>query len=117
MYNMADIEKQDIGANPLGSALAITVQMPQEIEIQMVNAANMTDYQVWSGISAFLSNVVVGFFVAALTHSDNEVKKILWIMTGIFSILLVIAAWMAIRKIRAMKKDQKPIKFEVTRAK
>ena len=108
---MATETNSDFSSNPLGNELDITLQIPQNIEIQMVNAAEMTDYQVWSGIAAFLSNAVVGFFVSTITNNISSLDVFLWVIVGVFFILMIVSGLMAWYKMKHMKKGQRPIKF------
>lgn len=97
--------------NPLGNELMVEVSIPNTIKISMVNCSELNDYKIWSGISAFLSNVVVGLFVAAITSDTSN--SLLWINTSIFFVLLIVAIIMTMGKSKLMKNSQKIIKMKV----
>ena len=50
--------------NPFGDALDVTVSIPETLEIKMVDATVLSDYEVWQFISSILGAAVVGFAVA-----------------------------------------------------
>ena len=103
-------EKALVGSNPSDNEWVVDISIPETIKISMVDATVLADYKVWSGITAFLSNAVVGFGVAALTGSQ-EMALFLWVITGVFGALLIASAIMAIVKSNVMNKNQKTIRM------
>lgn len=48
--------------NPFAKGLNVTVSVPQTVEVRMVDAAALSDYEVLFFISSILGSAVVGFF-------------------------------------------------------
>src|SRR4051812_29767417 len=55
--------------NPV-SPFNVTVTVPEEINVRMVNASALSDYEMWVFMSSVLSNAVVGFGVAYFQAKD-----------------------------------------------
>jgi len=104
-------EQSALGENPLAKALNVTVSVPETIEIRMVDASVLADYEVWFFISSILASAVVGFFVAYL-QSDKSGS--LFATTGVFAILFIISCIMTFLKRHKLRKKSKDIKLRAT---
>ena len=80
-------EKQ---SNPLGGEIDILVSMPESLEVKMVNASSLSEYEIWSFMSSFLASISTGFWVAFVQNTNKDIDSILKWNSIIFTILLLI---------------------------
>lgn len=118
--------KASSGSNPAGSQFNIEFWMPEKFELKMVNASTLTDYELWVGITSVLCNFLVGFFVAAITYSpqldDNKevlpsslyAQFLLWVITIIFALFVIGAAFVAYKKRNTMNLKAKKLNYVAT---
>lgn len=104
-------KKSEPGENPLAKALNVTVSIPETVEIRMVDASVLADYEVWFFISSILASAVVGFFVAYL-QSNCSIS--LLATTLVFAVLFVISFIMTFMKRHKLRKKSKDIKLRAT---
>jgi hypothetical protein len=88
--------------NPYASAANLTLSVPETIEVKLVNASTLNDYEVWFFISGVLGSAVTGFAVAAIQAYDQptpSVKAWGYAMSAIiFGILLLVSVGTALYK-------------------
>lgn len=111
------------GSNPAGSQFDLELWMPEKFELKMVNASTLNDYELWVGITSVLSNIFVGFIVAAITYSPerNELDQVipsshyaqslLWIVTIIFGAFVLLSGIIAFNKRNTMNKKAKKLNY------
>jgi hypothetical protein len=87
----------------LESDLTVSLSVPRNLHVPLVNASVLSDYEAWLFIASVLANAVVGFLVAGLTNNDIS----LLLITLMFSILFVIAITMAFSKRRQLRNKTK----------
>jgi hypothetical protein len=94
--NPADeTESGPITANPLGSGFDFRLSMP-EVEVRMINAATLGDYEVWIYVASLSFSAVTGFFVAYLQSfsklpSGKEVSDSSYLVIAVVFFLLFTA--------------------------
>ncbi|HHQ4763080.1 TPA: hypothetical protein ACSP8C_003486 [Aeromonas veronii] len=100
--------------NPLSSSLNIVVSIPEAIEIKMVDASMLADYEVWFFISSILSSGFIGFLVAYIQGRDSNSPSTTSIgyMALIVFILFCISVFMAFYKRNTLKKKGKVINLK-----
>lgn len=104
--------------NPLGNSFNITVSVPDRINIKMVDASILEDYETWVFIASLLSNAVVGFVVAYFQAIDSEAatrSHIGWTAI-IFVALCVISLITAFRKRYTLRKAGRDITLKTAGA-
>lgn len=104
--------------NPSGDPFNVIVSVPESIQIKMVDASALADYEVWIFIASIISNAVVGFLVAysqALDAKSSSSTYVGWTVI-IFLVLFGIATWTAFRKRASMQKKGRDIKLKTTSA-
>lgn len=69
---------------PHDSGLNVLVSIPRSIEVKMVDATNLADYEIWLFGSSALLSVVTGFLVAYMQEEVPAVAKVLGIAVLIF---------------------------------
>ncbi len=108
-------EKAMNTSNPLGEEVRIEVAMPKSFKIKMVEASKLNDLKIWSAILSLLTNVLVGFFVAAVTNTISEKQSLLWWITGVFGFFAVGALLMTIRTNNQMETQETKINMKVSK--
>ena len=104
--------------NPLGESFNITVSVPESIEIKMVNASTLSDYEIWFFIASVLASAVIGFLVGTFQAFDAKAAnapQLLW-TTIVWIVLFVIAIVTTFVKRYKLKKTGKSIKLRTTQS-
>lgn len=102
------------GTNPVAGALDVTLSVPQRVEIRMVEAQVLADYELWFFLSSLLFGAVVGFGVGFLQSvprhkiEPNADWSLLWI-TLVWLILFSVTLVTALRKRSALRSKTKSI--------
>lgn len=104
--------------NPAASPFNITVSVPDCIEIKMVDASTLGDYEIWVFIASIISNAVIGFLVAYFQAIDAKSSNAVYIGWTwiVFFILFVIALANAIMMRRRLKKKGRNIQLKTSSA-
>ena len=104
--------------NPLSKSLNVVVSVPEAIEIRMVNASSLSDYEMWVFLASVLSNAVVGFVVATIQAYDaNATNARQLLMTGVvFAILFVATGIKAVTQRCTVTKTGRTIKLKASEA-
>lgn len=99
-------------------AFNVIVSIPDNIEIRMVDASALGDYEVWVFIASLISNFVIGFFVAYLQEAKTASPTASYIgwTTLAFLMLFLISTIMAISKRMAMRKKGRKISLKTSGA-
>jgi len=104
--------------NPSGDPFNIIVSVPEAIQIKMVDASALADYEVWIFIASIISNAVVGFLVAysqAVDTNSASATYVGWTLI-VFVVLFMVATLMAFGKRHSMQKKGRDIKLRTTSA-
>lgn len=103
----ASEREEDQTDNPTpDGGMAVTVSVPESIEIRMVNAATFEDYEVWFFLSSLAWGALVGFVVAALQAGDE--LRLPWTLAAVFvGLLFVVFVWQTFAKRRLLKRTSK----------
>ncbi len=104
--------------NPVARGLNVAVLVPDTIEIRMVDASALQDYEVWILITSVLGSAVVGFVVALWQSSSSKdgLDKGLIMPLVVFAILMAISGAMLVSKRRKLTKKSRAIKLRATDA-
>lgn len=94
--------------NPLSGVFDVTVSVPETLEIRMVDATVLNDYEVWNFIASLLGASVVGFGVAYLQNTKDIT---LLAVTLMFLLLFAIAVRMTLGKRRRITTKSKSIRL------
>jgi len=102
--------------NPTGTNFNVNVSMPECIEIEMVNANSLSDYEHWGQITGVMSNLLVGFFVAFLTidETKKDLKSALLCLSGLFLLFVGYSIYTAYQKRKLMKSKTKKVQMMAT---
>lgn len=109
-----NFNKPQAEQNPIGDAFNIMVSIPDKLEIKMVNASILSDYEVWVFLSSLLSNGAIGFWVSYATNTNNNASGILFWNSVLFTVLFFVALFVALRKRYQLNKKSKDIKLKTS---
>jgi hypothetical protein len=99
--------------NPFAGAANISVSVPETVEIKLVDATALADYEIWFLLTSISASAFVGFLVATLQATGESEKRAFIAFTIILGIFLFIFAVMAFCKRRKMSSKTKELKFKV----
>lgn len=77
------------GDNPAPQPFGVTVSYPEDVEIRLVDASGLSDYETWFFLSGMMSNFATGFWVAYVTAAEN-VRGVLLAVALLFTGFLVL---------------------------
>lgn len=103
---------ESASSNPLGEDLDFSLSVPP-IEVRMVNAAALEDYEIWFLTSSIVGSAAIGFLVAFIQSfhddrmGDSHSDATLLIVCLVFTVLLGVAAGRAIILRRRIKSQSK----------
>lgn len=100
-------------ANNGADAFNVIVSVPESIQIRMVDASALGDYEVWVFIASLLSNALVGFLVAYFQAVDAHSVTVPYIgwTTAMFGALFLVSIAVAISKRMSLRKKSKKIRL------
>jgi hypothetical protein len=81
--------------NAAAQLFDVTYSFPDSVEIRMVDASSLSDYEIWFAIASLLSNFAVGFLIAYI-QSNHDGS--LLVTALIFVVMLIGAVVMAAAK-------------------
>jgi hypothetical protein len=102
--------------NPLGDEMNIMVSIPETLEIKMVNAAILSDYEIWFFISSVLSSVMIGFWVAYIQNTNEMLSNILFWNSSAFSLFFLIAVIVAFVRRKKLNEKAKSVMLKASKA-
>ena len=103
---------QPLSPNPLAQFSDITVSLPESVEVRLVDARILSDYEIWSLFTSILSTATVGFFVGSFQVTEGIKDFYRW-NSLVFLLLTVIAGCTVCFKRRALTKKTKKLRFSV----
>ena len=98
--------------NPFAQSANITLSVPESVEVKLVDASALADYEVWVLLTSILSSAVIGF-VVALVQATAQDKGRYSVIAAVFGLLMMVCAWMAIRKRRKLSSKTRKVRFRV----
>jgi len=104
--------------NPVHDAFNISVLVPDEITIRMVDASALADYEVWVFISSLSASAFVGFLVAyiqANSGADPSRGAMFWI-TALIGVLTIVSVFMVFTKRALLRKKGRTMKLKTSLA-
>lgn len=98
--------------NPFAQAANITVSVPESVEIRLVDASVLADYEVWSLATSILSSAIIGFFVAFCQAAAGTGQSLLWTAL-VFLSLAIVSGLTAVSKRKRLRKNTRKMSFRV----
>ena len=75
-------------SNPLANQFNVVVSVPQAVNVKLVDASLLSEFEIWMYLSSVLLNISTGFWVSYTQNTVDTVDKILlWTalcFTGLF---------------------------------
>jgi type III secretory pathway component EscS len=100
-------------ANPFAHSANITVSVPETVEIRLVDASALSDYEIWSFLTSILSSAVIGFGVAYFQATTAFEKSQHLSITLVFLCLMLVCAIMAWHKRKRLSAKARRVRFRV----
>lgn len=94
--------------NPIAQSSSIYVSVPEELEIRLVDASVLADYEVWIGLTTILITSTVSSFVAWLGNRDEIA---LAIVSGVFFLMTWLTGAMVVVKRRSMGRTRQAVRY------
>jgi hypothetical protein len=107
-----------VSANPARQAFNVTVSVPENITVRMVDASSLSDYEV----NIFISSLAFGFFTAFAVPAVQELKAgsqlaaAFTAMTLLAGVIFLTFLVMALSKRKKLTETGKEIKLTTTGA-
>jgi hypothetical protein len=102
--NEGDEDQMD-NPSPEGG-IEVTLSVPASIEVKMVNAATLEDYEVWFFLSSLAGSAFSGFLVATLQATEE--KRLSWLLFTVFiGLLFIVFIYQTFTKRNRLKKTSK----------
>jgi hypothetical protein len=90
--------------NPFAGRMTVSITVPETVEVRMVDATSLSDYEWHFFISSLLSSALVGFLIASLQADETtRVPFIAFtVVLGVFFVASVI--WTIVKRVRLAAK-------------
>ena len=110
---------EGVSQNPMYNGLNVNLKIPENIDITMVEAKSLGDFELWMFLVSLMSNFVVGFVVAWLSAPDSTTtnpsyKTIYGNISLCFIFLFLIFGGILGYKVWQMHKSKKTIKTKLS---
>ncbi|MBP2508116.1 hypothetical protein J2855_001751 [Agrobacterium tumefaciens] len=109
---MADPEQQAI-PNPAGDAFNVSVLVPEQIAIRMVDASALSDYEYHIFVASLFASGTVGFLVPCVQEfkSQGQLAIPFLFITALLGAVFLASLIIALVKRRALRKSGREIKL------
>ena len=99
-------------SNPLAGSSELMISVPETVEVRLVDAGVLSDYEVWALVSSILSSTVVAFAVAWLQAPDDG-GGAYFANATVFGILLIVAGTTTYAKRGRLNSGVKRLRFRI----
>ena len=99
-------------SNPLAGSSELMISVPETVEVRLVDAGVLSDYEVWAFVSSILSSTVIAFAVAWLQAPDGE-GGVYLANALVFGVLLIVAGITARAKRKRLNSGVKRLRFRI----
>lgn len=99
--------------NPFAHAASISVSVPETVEVKLVDASALADYEVWVLLTSILSSALIGFAVAAVQAAGKPEQASLIAVSVVWLLLMIVCGVTALVKRRRLAAKAKRLKFAV----
>ena len=99
-------------SNPLAGSSELMISVPETVEVRLVDARVLGDYEVWALVSSIVSSAVIALVVAWLQAPDGEGGAYL-ANASVFGVLLLVAGSTALAKRRRLNAGVKRLRFRI----
>lgn len=95
----------------LSKNIGVTVGLPANLHVELVQSTHLSEYEVWALISSLLSNVSIAFLIYYLQNIEKAKENIILTITVIFWILFGISVFLAFNKRKKLSENRTIIKL------
>ena len=113
-----DVDQIPSSENPQDSPsddFTISLHVPENIEIQMVDSTQLIHYEIWFSFAAVVLSVAAGFMVACIQDPNPDTKPIFGVVSVIFLVIFLFCLVMTFANRRALRKKRKIVKLYTSR--
>lgn len=117
-FEAEQFAKSPAADNPAQEPFNIVVTVPAAIQVKMVDASALADYEIWVFIASILSNAAVGYLVAYFQAVDAKSSSTTYIgwTAFVFIILFAVTTITAFRKRASLSKKGRDIQLKTSSA-
>jgi hypothetical protein len=108
-------ENDESASNPEAQDFSISVSIPENIEIDMVDARSLDDYEIWGVVTSVMLSLFSGFLIACVQETETRAFKIFVIITVILGLLLLGSIALALIKRKFLKSKGRKFFLKTTR--
>jgi len=105
--------RREPSPNPFAQSANVTITVPETVEIRLVDASALADYEIWSIFTSIFSSAVVGFVVAYFQATVTAEQHLFLITAILFLIVMTISILMAIAKRRRLTARARKVRFRL----
>ncbi len=98
--------------NPFAHSANVTISVPESVEVRLVDASTLSDYEVWFFFASLLGSTWMAFFVACLQAPPTQ-RDIFIIIDIVFLLLFVFALGMTLSKRHKIKARTRQVRYRV----
>lgn len=102
----------EAGPNVGAGDFDIAISIPEVLEIKMVDASALSDYEIWFFASSSILSFLTGFAVAWFQEQDDRASRLLLVVVAAFGMLFVGAFSMTIVKRRAIRRKSRMLRMK-----
>lgn len=104
--------------NPVGNGFNVSVLVPEQISIRMVDASALSDYEYHIFVASLFASATVGFLVPCVQEfrSSGELAVPFLLITILLGVVFLASLGIALFKRRSLRKSGKEIKLTTTSA-
>ena len=101
-------------SNPLANQFNVVVSVPQAVNVKLVDASLLSEFEILMYLSSVLLNISTGFWVSYTQNTVDTVDKILLWTALCFTGLFLLTITVAINKRIKMNKKSKDIELNTS---
>ncbi|GLS97883.1 hypothetical protein [Piscinibacter gummiphilus] len=109
---VAHPSKKPPTSNPFAQSASITLSVPDSVEVKLVDASALGDYEVWIFLTSILSSAVTGFLVAIVQAAESDRSRYVAI-TFVFGLLALVCGCMAFNKRHKLTSKARRVRFSI----
>jgi hypothetical protein len=98
-------------SNPLAQQFNVVVSIPQAVNVKLVDASLLNDFEIWMYLSTVLLNISTGFWVSYSQNTNTQIDKMICWTSICFTFIFVFTIIIAISK--RVKMNQKSRNVEL----
>ena len=116
---LTDNNPQTGSQNPMYQGMNVNLNIPEKIDITMVEAKSLGDFELWTFLVSLISNFLVGFSVAwatapEATNGMPSNKYVYGCVSLCFLILLILFGCILVYKVYQLHKSKNVVKARLS---